>query len=140
MFEHDQRVNPDVEGQRDASEKELIGAGQTVRVQRVKHVPRDEIALICLLPCLAPQAVFERRQGTDPAGELDQDAPDNRRNVYPRKSRPREDEQSTERDKQHEREVNEDDQIGDHDRSGASSAVQRTLGTVAAGPYEEEKR
>ena len=84
MSEEDEGVHRDVDDEGDGSEHELIGARQAFGVERPEDVPLDEISLILLLPALATQRIFERREWTNRAAELHEGAPEYGRNVQPR--------------------------------------------------------
>jgi hypothetical protein len=73
---------------------------------------RDEIAFVPGLTRSAAELDLQGRQRTNPAGELDQHAPEDRWNVHPHHVRPAKDQKAAEHDEQDEQEVEEDDEVG----------------------------
>ena len=110
MPDENERVDGDVDGERQAAEHELIAPRQAVRIEHRQNVMRDEVALIARFAAGAAQAVFERRQRADPAGELDERAPDDGGDVKPGDARPAEREQPAEHDEDDEREMQRDNE------------------------------
>ena len=111
MLQKDPRVDGDIDGEREAAEEQLIAARETFWIENRKNVMGDEIALVSGLSLLPAQPVLERRQRTDPPGELDEHPPDNRRNMQPDHARPPEHQNPAEHDEDYECKMKEEDEV-----------------------------
>jgi len=89
------------------------------------QVPIDEVARVSRLSRRSAKRVLERRQRTRAARHLDECAPTGRGKVQPRHPSRSEREQTTERCKYDEGEVNDDDEIGEESSGGREDVVVR---------------
>ena len=111
--EHD-RVNRDVDREGDAAKHKLIASRQSIGVEDWQNVMCDEISLVAGFAGAAAKTILERRQRADPARELDESAPDDRRHVEPGDARPAQHEDRAQHHKEDEREMQRDDGVGGH--------------------------
>lgn len=105
-------IRSKIQQQHDRAQHQLRRPRQSERIEQRNDVMIDESTLVTGLAAGAPQPVLERCERTNPTGVFDQDAPNRRRYVKPRKPRPAEHEHCARDDEDHEREMDGDDRIG----------------------------
>jgi hypothetical protein len=111
MLQEDPRIDGHIDCERNRAEEKLIATGEPFRIKDRKNILRDEISLIVRFSLLPAQPVFERRQGANPAGELDEHTPESRRNMNPDDAGPPDRQEPPEHDKDHECEMKEEEEV-----------------------------
>jgi hypothetical protein len=111
-----------IDEQGDTPEHDLRSTREPGGVEQRLDVVLNESSAVSRLPSAATERILERRQGTNPPGVLDENPPDGGGNVEQRHPGPAEHQQSAQYDKQDEREVNYEDEIGE-------GAVDQATGT-----------
>jgi hypothetical protein len=96
-------VNADVDDQHDGADRNLQPAGQPRGVDDGHDVLRNEPAVVAGPASRAEEVVLPPGERAPPPEELDEHAPDRRRQMHPRQPRPPQHEQPAEEDEQYER-------------------------------------
>ena len=78
------------------AEDNLKFTGQCLRIQDCCHVPDNKVTRIAGFTPFEPEPIFQRGERADPTAEFHEGAPDDRRQVQPRKTRPFQDQQAAE--------------------------------------------
>jgi hypothetical protein len=104
-------VDAEVQTQYQAAQKQLDISTESGGVQHREDVMLDEITLVRRAACGGSEDILERRERADPAGELDHCTPYRGWDVQVRYPSPSQHQQSTEDHEEHEREVEDDDEV-----------------------------
>ena len=89
-----------------------MSLGESVRVEERDHVAVDEFTPINLLTAQGAEPVLQRRERTDPTGELDKSRPEERRQVQPSPAPSSEDKEPSQNGEQDESAMDYDYKIG----------------------------
>src|SRR5690349_11566991 len=91
----------------------------------------DEASFISTQPCVSSQGILQRGEGADPSGQLDERTPQGGRQVHIHHPPPAQGQQTAKNDEQNKEEVDEDDEVSEHGRSGGR-AVRRSGGQAVS--------
>lgn len=132
---HD-RIYAEIDDENRATQDDLCGAGQPGGVDPESNIVVDEAPFIAHASSEHAQALFERSQRADPAGELDEDPPHGRWDMRPSEPGPTEYQKASDRNEQHKGEMQEQDRI----RKYPIVHGNRTLPVASQKPIESAPR
>ncbi len=112
MTPQNQAIGPDVQRDQRATENHLCSVGETRRVDDGTQIVIDEAACIPRFPSPLAETILEWGEWTKPLAQLDPRTPEDTRNVHPSQSGSAKYERHADRYKDDEREVENEDQVG----------------------------